>query len=283
MQKAIAIALVATLLPASAGAKEPTVLAQSAKWQISYDDDACNLYTIFGEGDQSILIRFTRYEPGDRFGLTLIGKRLRTFEPKVRFNVDFGIQPAVGWIEGATGTVGKTPMIMAKMRLVAPPQDPDATPAPITPEQEATSHGITLAIPGINRLFLDYKSLAAPMAAMRACTTDLVRHWGFDPEVEAHLSRRATPTNAPGSWLSSDDFPSAAAFMGHNGLVQIRLDVSEAGAVTKCSVLERTNPDDFADITCKQILKRARFTPALDSSGHPVASYFMSSVHWMSP
>ena len=50
---------------------------------------------------------------------------------------------------------------------------------------------------------------------------------------------------------------------------------------TGCRVLYRTNPDEFADLTCALISKRARFAPALDAKGTPVKSFYISNVRWV--
>ncbi|MEY4952630.1 MAG: hypothetical protein RL299_1054, partial [Pseudomonadota bacterium] len=107
--------------------------------------------------------------------------------------------------------------------------------------------------------------------------------WGYDPKQQAQLTRPVTPTKSPGSWLRSDDYPAGSLMKGHNGLVQFRLDVDSSGVVTGCYVLHRTNPDDFADLTCKLISKRAKFVPALGKDGQPVKSFFISKARFMIP
>ncbi len=67
-----------------------------------------------------------------------------------------------------------------------------------------------------------------------------------------------------------------------NGYVRFRLDVDETGNVAGCRVLYRTNPDEFADLSCKLISKRAKFAPALDAKGKPVKSYYISQIRWQS-
>ena len=80
--------------------------------------------------------------------------------------------------------------------------------------------------------------------------------------------------------MNSGDYPSAMLRIGGNGMVQFRLDISETGSIAACHIQSRTNPDAFADLSCKLISKRGRFTPALDRNGKPVKSYFVSSVRW---
>ena len=118
------------------------------------------------------------------------------------------------------------------------------------------------------------------MQAMRACPDDLLRHWGFDPAVQGALSRRVQPMGNPGNWLRSGDYPAGALWNGHNGLVRFRLDVEADGSVSNCRILFRTNPDSFADLSCKLLRERARFSPGLDKAGQPVKSYYLGRVRW---
>jgi TonB family protein len=81
----------------------------------------------------------------------------------------------------------------------------------------------------------------------------------------------------------ASEYPAKAMAGGHNGLVQFRLDVDPEGKVSGCHVLARTNPDDFADLTCKSLTRRGKFKPALDAQGRPVPSFFVGKVSWMMP
>ena len=65
------------------------------------------------------------------------------------------------------------------------------------------------------------------------------------------------------------------------GIVRFRLDVDPTGAPAGCRVLYRTNPDDFADLSCRLLMKRARFNPALDAAGKPVKSYYINNIRWV--
>ena len=120
------------------------------------------------------------------------------------------------------------------------------------------------------------------MKAMRSCTDDLLRHWGYDPAVQAALTHPASPIGDQGNWLRTADFPTNSVWKGESGLVRIRLDIEPDGSVSNCRVLYRTNPDSFADLTCKLMKERARFTPALDAAGRPVKSLYLTQIRWQS-
>lgn len=279
----IALALAAAV-PSVASAKdrEPEVLTRTGKWVLEYNRDACHLFAEFGEGDALVVARFTRYEPGDRFELSLYGRRFRSAGVRTDAKIDFGLRGTPIEESIIYGSAGKLPAaFLSSTRLDGweRTKDPEVPPR-ITPEQEAAVTGMTVAIRGKRSFRLEFGSLGKPLAQMRDCSANLVKSWGYDPEVQAALLRPASPLESPGKWLSVNDYPENAVRMGHNGIVQFRLDVDVEGNVAGCYVLARTSPDDFADRTCRAVSKRAKLQPALDAKGMPVRSYFVQKVNW---
>jgi TonB family protein len=274
----LALAMPAAFAP---DAPNPTeLLAREGDWEINYDRDSCQLLAQFGKDDKKVILHFLRYQPSDRFRLVLHGKRLPKSESVTEAKIDFGLGAKPEAREAMLGTTNGLPsMFFDTMRIDAWKYQKGVDAPDITPAQEAAVTGVTVAIRG-KSFRLATGSLRKPMAALRTCTTDLIESWGYDPKVQAGLTRKVTATGSPGNWLTSNDFPSAALRNGHNGLVQFRLDVNAEGKVAGCYVLERTSPDDFADLTCRALAKRATFLPALDAEGKPVGSYYVSQAKW---
>ncbi|MCX8477342.1 MAG: energy transducer TonB [Sphingomonas sp.] len=271
---------IAAVAPGAAVAREPEVLAQTGKWVINYDQDACHLLAEFGAGEAAVSARFTRFEPGDSFMLALYGDRLRSTDATADVKIDFGLVRAEK-VNALLGSFAERPtMLFVSLRFDGAGWATGKEPPAIPPEQEAKVSGVTIDAKGRPSFRLQFGSLAKPLRAMRTCLTDLVRSWGYDPAVEAALSRRAKPTRSPASWFESADYPREAARLGLDGSVQFRLDVDAAGRIGGCHILARTNPDDFADATCRAILKRARFEPALDAQQKPVRSFFVGSTRF---
>ena len=70
---------------------------------------------------------------------------------------------------------------------------------------------------------------------------------------------------------------------GHvSDVVHFRLTVDASGMPTACSVLTMESTPEFIKATCDNLMHRARFTPALDAQGNPVASIYVSAVRWFS-
>ena len=270
-----------------ADGKPVETLTRQGKWLVDYSRDACNLAAQMGEGKSSVVVRFVRYEPGDAFDLSVFGDRFGMNAVKVEGTADFGLGGKPIAIDGLSGNVGKLKAIFfGGMRLdgwrsKGWTREPAEASPPLAPEQEARVTGVTLDIRGKRAVRLEFGSLAKPFAEMRKCVDSLVTSWGYDPAQQAAATRPVSPVTEPQGWLNSGDYPPGALFQGHNGLVQFRLDVDPEGKVAGCYVLARTNPDDFADITCRAISKRARLRPALDAQGMPMRSFWVCKVHWL--
>lgn len=85
-----------------------------------------------------------------------------------------------------------------------------------------------------------------------------------------------------GSWFQASDYPFEAAKFGLAGKVRFRLAIDPHGRVTGCEILQSARPVLDA-VTCRVLVKRARFEPARGSSGEAVASTYESQVTWAVP
>jgi hypothetical protein len=274
--------LAGTLFASPALAEDTPVetLASTGRWEMNYDADSCHLISNFGSGDAQVTAMFTRYQPGDPFELKLFGKRFeRGGAVRVPVTTDFASDGTTFRGDALRGNAGELPLLVVGKRYLVEWQG-EAPPA-ISPEQERSVRSVTVQV-GRGRPFrLALGSMAAPMNAMRTCTANLVRSWGFDPAEQAGLSRQAVPLNDPAQWLDGDDFPNSANLLGQNGIVQFRLAIEADGAISNCAVQSATAGSDFATTTCRAVTRRARFQPALNAAGQPVRSYYVQAVRWL--
>lgn len=284
MRKSLACIFVLGLLSIgqSAQAKQeaPEELAMKGKWELAYEPTFCQLRGEFGEENARVAMQMTRYEPGDQFELRFYGKRFSNHYPFGTAITDFNSDGTS--VEGWTmnGTAGNVPVIfLGNRNFVEPLPDNDASVA-VTPEMEAAVTSLTLKAGSKPAIKLLLPVMGQAMRAMRTCTTELVRHWGFDPDVQAQLTRQVEPLADAGNWIRSEDYPNRALEQGGSGIIRYRLDVDENGQPTNCDVQYRTKSPDFAASTCSLLMQRARFTPALDSSGNAVRSYYVGTVYW---
>lgn len=271
--------------PLHAKAKPPETLTRSSKWQVDYDDDACHLLAEFGEDKDKVIMQITRYDLGDPLHLNLYGKRVDSPDSRGKVTLDFGLADKPieeTWIGGKNGDLNAIFVSVLRMDGWESAEPGDIGPK-ITPEQEASVSFITVDLPRKKPFRLDVGSLGKPLAQLRECQENLVKSWGYDPQEQATLSQPARPHNPPTDWFRSSDYPVEALGRRAQGMVQFRLDVDSAGNVAGCRILNRSNPDLFADITCKSVAKRAKLSPALDAAGKPVRSFEVYHVRWVMP
>jgi len=95
--------------------------------------------------------------------------------------------------------------------------------------------------------------------------------------------KSASPKGNPGSWATTDDYPSRALREEREGTTRFRVDVGPDGRVTNCQVTGSSGSPDLDDASCKNITRRARFSPATDGEGKPTTGSYSNSVRWVIP
>lgn len=104
------------------------------------------------------------------------------------------------------------------------------------------------------------------------------------PDDDGSKGERApAPMGSPARWVTSNDYPSTPIRSEMAGRTTIRLSVDRFGFPISCQVLESSDHTLLDDITCKAMLRRARFFPARDANGDAVAGHYQQSISWEVP
>jgi TonB family protein len=263
---------------------------------LDYGTDNCSLGRSFGEGADTTFFALSMYAPDDTPAIKVmrdeklpIRDSFRVqFAPDTEFTeIERPLRASFGEdLEGVILTLSLRPFSeVEKLRALTQKREgnyfdvPEWT-GPERDERERTITEFRIKNAFRDELHLQLGSMHEPMRAMRACLDELIGHWGIDAEVQRSLSRKAAPATYPGSWVIADDYPRGMLRSGYQGVVHFRLIVGPDGMPTKCIIQEASNPDDFADASCKALMRRAKFLPALDAAGNPVASYWSDSVRF---
>lgn len=93
----------------------------------------------------------------------------------------------------------------------------------------------------------------------------------------------AVPKGNPGSWATTNDYPSRALREERAGTTGFRVSVGADGRVTDCSVTSSSGHGDLDAAACENIRRRARFTPAMDGEGQPTTGTYANRVRWVIP
>lgn len=291
-----AVGMAALWLPAIAYSRE-VQLAPSSKWLLNYDRDSCTLVRSFGEDDEKIIAQFVRYAPGPTFDLNLFGKRVRAAANRPTVGLRFGntgnfvATPAMKGTGGEPGRLVNALFLagrldnfdQTKLNLGDPKKLSPADLAALSfvdPALEAATDTMTVRLAG-QAIVLRLGSMGAAMREMRKCTTDLVKEWGLQPEEQERLASQPAPRSNPGTWLTSSDYPRDSLARGEQAIIRFRMMIDSTGVPTACAVQSAITKGDFAEITCNQLKRRARFEPARNAEGQPVASFFVGKVVWV--
>lgn len=123
-------------------------------------------------------------------------------------------------------------------------------------------------------------SIGPALESLRACEHGMLRSWGIDPVEWEALASAPVPKANLASFVSDQDFPPEAARKGASGRSIVRLQVSAAGRVERCETAVSSGHSALDAKTCSIALRRARFEPARDRDGQPIAAPFVTSIAW---
>lgn len=282
--------------PAKAAAPAPLVLKPTSAWQVNYAEERCRLGRQFGDGEQSVILFMDRFSPSEYFRLTIAGKLIRTSVQKGNANIQFGPSEQEQQIAFLAGNLGKEPaLIFSSSARVAPPSVAELLAIkdrqkaewiviqPISEDRQKAIRYLRIGKPLRKPLMLETGSMRGPLAALDTCIENLLTSWGVDVEKHKTLSQRAAPLQSPGKWIVSSDYPTDMLAAGQPALVNFRLNVGPDGVPTACHIQATTRPKEFDDAVCKSVMRRARFSPALDAQGQPLVSYYQNNVYFRLP
>ena len=290
--RAIAAVAVVTFSIAANAAKEPIRLEPISKWEVNYADDSCRMARKFGDADQYGVVIFDRFGPNDVFSLTLIGPVFKIIGNSDVVDFRFGPNEDQQSAEFFVGTIGEAlPTLILRGNHRIGPQtkaekeaiklhkdDPNYTLAYVGPDREAAVSELTILRPLRKPVQLSLGSMKAPFSAMNKCIDNLLTFWGIDTKRHAKRSKRVIAQGNPSQWITSNDYPLRILQKGQPALIAFRLSVDETGKPSACHIQKSIGGKEFDDASCKALMKRAKFQPALDAVSKPMASYYIGRI-----
>lgn len=279
----VALAAVSALIAAPVRA-EPMVLQPASPWNIDYGADRCRLARMFSDGTDQHLLYFEQFWPASGAGLTVAGKAFKRFEDGADTLVQFAdgrapleTKPFKGDVDG----IGDA-LIYSAIDLGYEQAGDDL------PSAGRGLPGLDTAYAeGAEYLSFQQRSrevrfatgsLGKPFEALNQCTSGLITEWGLD--AEQHKTALSRPR-----WINQDKivrkimerYPLSARGIGEQGIMRLRVNVSEAGSVENCVVIKATTTKKLESPAC-EVMTEAQFEPALDAAGKPMKSYFVTSI-----
>lgn len=149
-----------------------------------------------------------------------------------------------------------------------PPPEPEAAPPPVAPPP-----------------VVEVVTQAPPPPTVVSVPRPPVISAPPPPAVVAAPSQAvgASPKGRRANWITTEDYPGSAQRAGEEGTTAIKVQIDEEGRVTSCSVTGSSGSAALDDATCKLYQRRARFNPAKDAAGNPMATTYNDRVRWQLP
>lgn len=291
-----ALALVALCTPNAAWADEPTpeVYTSSSPWAIDYADDSCALRRTFTSGDKKLELEMRQFQPEGDLAI-LVSSPVMDFaaqEALIRFGPDddyiakpraFRAKLSNGWV-GITfhdELVPSSDVSMVKERR-----------ADYASYDYWDEHDLKARFREINNLSikgalakpisLELGPMLKPEIALERCISELLTHWGIDAEAHRTLSRDVNILNLKELVKKVQrNYPKKMLYAEKSGIVRARLNVDETGKPSACHMQIAAQNREFEETSCNLLMKVARFDPALDKDGKPIASYWINSITYV--
>lgn len=273
----VAGAIVAGMMGSAAcAADEPRVFSPSSDWTLESDTESCAIRRQFG-GEDGISFRIQAFAPSGKYRITLWGHPLpQRDNGAIEFTYSLKPHPGAVPVTGTLGRSGGKPVIFYASYLATEAQFAAAergeSIGPIA-TRIAEVDGYEITFSRGRPLLLEIGSMIDPIGMLSKCADELPAKWGLDLAEQRAISRAAQPVDMQ-SWLGFGSYPHAFWRNRLSLLVYFRLMVDENGTATACNIQAPITESGAEQLTCREIMKAARFEPALDADGRPVSSYF---------
>jgi hypothetical protein len=283
------LALVTSTAPVLAQDDAPRVFTRTGQWQLEAAEEECRIARVYTNGDQQIALALERNSASAAARLVLVSNALTTYRTTEELGFRFlpdGEQRSARYLHSEMAD-GQEYFNLGDVwfRTFDSPS-PEAPPsAPGTPTYDrAAEQAYAAAITAIEfnagltqPARLETGSLRAAITALQACADDLIRTWGLDWEQHQTMTRSATPDGSAVDWVPGlvNLFADAPNFAGGRNSFLVLVDAE--GHPTRCTVQRPSLDTSKNERICNAFMTNARFLPALDANGQPMASYWRAS------
>lgn len=266
---------VGTAILAYALAGQPVAALQpTSKWTIDYADDYCTVGRAYGSSEKPVVLGIEADVMGHGVQVAFIDSRINgKFESRA-IHVQFAPEGVPITFDGGTLPVGQKGVQKLVFHL-------DET--GILRLKDAT--WLAADVRKNSPVALDVAGVPAALAALEKCRVDLVISWGMNPTEQARVKvpAKLIPNLAKHGIFNTDDYPTAALRERQSGSTSVRLRIEADGRPADCTVTRSSGSVALDTTTCRVIMQRARYVPALDVEGKPMASIDTAKINWAIP
>lgn len=274
--KFIFVALAGAML-----AQQPAVAADTTHanllpitlWKVDYAERECRLTRTFGKGKEEILFRLARGSSFDRYDIMLAGVAIPNKGGKV--NITTTLEPQ----NASENFTGQNVPVPKRNERVLRWFDGQTDLIASGPKDQ-----VMVVKPGFGKpIRLQLDDFRDALAAMQTCHDDLLRSWQIDPVTLASFKALPKPMGNLGVWATTNDYPRKSLDAGIGGDVAFKLRVGSDGKPIDCLVIESSKIAELDATTCRLVMLRARFSPALGPDGVAAEAPYVNRIQWRVP
>lgn len=162
----------------------------------------------------------------------------------------------------------------------APP--PEELPPPPPPEQKVEPPPMVAPPPIVQTPTI----VAPPMQTVRVAPPPVITPTAPPappPPPAPKMASPASPRGNPGSWVTTEDYPSRALREEREGVSGIAFDIGVDGKVSNCRITSSSGSPELDDAACRNFTRRARYKPAQNDAGQPMATTGSQRIRWQMP
>lgn len=256
-----ALASAAAVL-SGAPAKSQPLQPTTPKWSFNFGSTQCIASRSYANAAEPLTLLIVPSLNGATYRLLVAGKyHVSELASEEAGTVDFGDGPTKSWV-----LFYQTPDRSADVHQFRIPaaEMARARSATSLTVHMATSSDMTFAISDMGEV----------LDSLQACTAKLQAFWNIVAGESGKVSR--LPRGDLRSVFAKINYPPVAYRRWEQGKGDYLLLIDETGKVAGCDVLIPTGVPILDAAACATIQDKAKFTPALDKSGKPVRSFFIT-------
>lgn len=103
------------------------------------------------------------------------------------------------------------------------------------------------------------------------------------PPAPPVVSKAASAKGDESQWITVDDYPPSSLRAEEEGTTAITWTINPQGRAENCRVTSSSGSSALDQAACRALLRRARYTPATDVAGNPIATTKSRRVTWKMP
>jgi TonB family protein len=262
-------------LPSAAHAQTPSqpALQPQGPWKVDYAPEECRLVRTFGAGDQQIVMRLARGSGLQQFDMVLAGTSIPKLSRQVKMSLRLDGQGKEQQFDGYSAQVPNRPERFVRW------YDGESD----LLQEFTDNQAVTVAAGPSFSVRLNLVAARSAIKALDACHADLLASWGLDVASLKAAKSPPRPTGNPGNWATSSDYPSRALRLQKGGAVRFLLVVGPDGKPTQCKIAFSSGIPELDNATCRLVMLRAKFRPAMNAEQQPITGYYVNRVRWVTP